>query len=90
MEHPEYIQRLQNKLEDLLQTAITLGVKTRAYTETELQQRLAAKMSPFELDLQKDPSLARLKELFAAELVYSRKLAGMAPIQADDYVEQDG
>ncbi|MBO7106193.1 MAG: DNA polymerase III subunit gamma/tau [Fibrobacter sp.] len=89
MEHPEYIQRLQNKLEDLLQTAITFGVKTRAYTETELQQRLAAKMSPFELDLQKDPSLAKLKELFAAELVYSRKLAGMAPIQTDEYMEQD-
>lgn len=89
MEHSEYIQRLQNKLEDLLQTAITLGVKTRAYTETELQQRLAAKMSPFELDLQKDPSLAKLKELFAAELVYSRKLAGMAPIQTDEYMEQD-
>ena len=28
-------------------------------------------MSPFELDLQKEPALAELQKIFAAELVYS-------------------
>ena len=73
-EHPEYIARLQTILEDKLQTKITLSIKTRAYTEAERQIEAAKKMSPFELDLQNEPGLAKLQEIFAAELVYSTQM----------------
>ncbi|SHI30052.1 hypothetical protein SAMN05720471_10175 [Fibrobacter sp. UWP2] len=82
MEHPEYVTRLQTILEDKLQTKIELSVKTRAYTEEERQIRETAKMSPYELDMQKEPALAKLQEIFAAELVYSvpLKKASVAPV----------
>ncbi|MBR5693171.1 MAG: DNA polymerase III subunit gamma/tau [Fibrobacter sp.] len=70
-EHPEYISRLQTILEDKLQTKISLSIKTRAYTEAERKIEATKKMSPFELDLQKEPALAELQKIFAAELVYS-------------------
>ena len=83
-EHPEYIQRVKTILEDKLQTSVALSVKTRAYTETELQQKMIAKMTPYEQDLQKEPSLARLKELFASELIFSRKLANISLEQTEE------
>jgi hypothetical protein len=70
-EHPEYLLRLQTILEDKLQTKITLSIKTRAYTEDERLIEAKKKMTPFELDLQKEPALAELQKIFAAELVYS-------------------
>ena len=70
-EHPEFISRLQTILEDKLQTKISLSVKTRAYTEAERQIQENAKKSPYQLDLDKEPILAKLQETFAAELVYS-------------------
>lgn len=73
-EHPEFLTRLKTILEDKLQTEILLTVKTRAYTESEKQEMATAKMSPFEQDLQKDPFLSKLKDIFAAELVYSKPL----------------
>lgn len=73
-DHPEYLERLTNILEDKLQTKIALSVRTRAYTAEERQIQINAKMSPYELDCQNEPGLAKLKELFAAELVYSQKI----------------
>ena len=72
-EHPEYIERLKQILEEKLQTPVNLTLKTRAFNESELQIRKQAQMSPFDLDLEKEPNLKRLKELFAAELIYSQK-----------------
>lgn len=85
-EHPEFLTRLQTILEDKLQTKITLSVKTRAYTEAERHIQAVAKMSPFEQDLQKEPGLAKLKEIFAAELVYSVpvKKTSAAPVAGSD------
>lgn len=88
-EHPEYVKRVQTILEDKLQTSVALSIKTRAYTETELLQRKTAKMSPFEQDLQKDAGLSRLKELFLAEHLFSRKTANTAPIQFGEDEEMD-
>lgn len=88
-EHPEYVKRVQTILEDKLQTSVALSIKTRAYTETELLQRKTAKMSPFEQDLQKDAGLSRLKELFLAEHLFSRKTANTAPIQFGEEEEMD-
>ena len=73
-DHPEYFERLTNILEDKLQTKIALSVRTRAYTDEERQIQINAKLSPYELDCQNEPGLAKLKELFAAELVYSQKI----------------
>ena len=86
-EHPEFINRLENILEDKLQTKISLTVKTRAYTQEEREIRAKAKMTPYELDLQNEPSLSRLKDLFTAELIFSRKLANVSPVQTEDIEE---
>ena len=42
-------------------------------------------MSPYQLDLEKDAGLAKLKELFMAELIYSAKSSRpvVAPQQND-------
>ncbi len=88
-EHPEFLTRLQNILEDRLQTKITLSVKTRAYTEEERRSRETAKMSPYELDLQKDEGLSKLQQIFAAELVYSVQLKKESIAPASDDEQND-
>ena len=84
-EHPEYLERLKQILEESLQTVISLSVKTRAYNEAEKQIRKQAQMSPYELDLEKEPGLQKLKQLFAAELIYSHKSSRqmMVPQQSE-------
>ncbi len=72
-EHPEYLERLKQIFEEKLQTPVILTLKTRAFNESELQIRKQAQMSPYELDMQKEVNLKKLKELFAAELIYSHK-----------------
>ena len=72
-DHPEYMERIKQMLEDMLQTPVLLTLKTRAFNETELKIRKQAQMSPYQLDLEKDPGLQKLKELFQAELIYSHK-----------------
>lgn len=74
-EHPEYLERLKQILEEYLQTAVSLSIKTRVFNEAEQQIRKQAQMSPYELDLEKEPGLQKLKQLFAAELIYSHKSA---------------
>jgi DNA polymerase-3 subunit gamma/tau len=83
-EHPEFIVRLQKILEDKLQTKISLSVKTRAYTEEERKIEAAKKMSPFDLDMEKEPGIANLQKIFAAELVYSVQLKKSAAFAGDD------
>lgn len=80
-EHPEYLERLKQILENCLQTPVALSVKTRALNAQELHQRMQAQMSPYELDIQKEPGLQRLKELFNAELIYSRKSKRQVTVQ---------
>ena len=84
-EHPEYLERLKQILEEKLQTPIMLTVKSRAFNENELAIRKQARMSPYQLDLEKDAGLAKLKELFMAELIYSAKSSRpvVAPQQTD-------
>lgn len=72
-DRPDYMERLKQILEEALQTPVALSLKTRAFNEEELKIRREAKMSPYELDLQKDQGLKKLKELFQAELIYSTK-----------------
>ena len=84
MEHPEFLERLQTILEDKLQTKITLKVKTRAYTEAEKQIEAVRRMTPYEQDLQKEPNLAKLQQIFAAELVYSAQLKKSVAPTCDD------
>ncbi len=86
-EHPEFINRLENILEDKLQTKISLTVKTRAYTQEEREIRAKAKMTPYELDLQNEQILKKLQEIFAAELVYSMPLKRSAVPQNDESEE---
>lgn len=88
-EHPEYVERVTRILEDRLQTKIALSIRTRAYTESELAEQRQAKMTPYELDLEKEPGLARLKQMFAAELVFSRKLKRAAMVEQSDEEECD-
>ncbi len=73
-EHPEYLERVKKILEDCLQTPVALSIQTRAFTESERNQRRQAEMSPFELDKQNDPGLSKLIEAFNAELIYSAKM----------------
>ncbi|MBR2212442.1 MAG: DNA polymerase III subunit gamma/tau [Fibrobacter sp.] len=88
-EHPEFMTRLQNLLEDKLQTKVSLSVKTRAYTETERLMRENAKKSPYELDKDREPILKDLQEMFAAELVYSVALKKDTASMAQDDLEED-
>ena len=84
-EHPEYVERVTRILEDRLQTKIALSIRTRAYTESELAEQRAAKMSPYELDLEKEPGLSKLQQMFATELVFTKKLKKAAIVsQCDD------
>ena len=46
-------------------------------------------MTPYELDLEKEPGLARLKQMFAAELVFSRKLKRAAMVEQSDEEDCD-
>lgn len=91
-EHPEYMERIKQMLEEMLQTQVDLTLKSRAFNESELKIRKQAQMSPYELDLEKEPGLQKLKELFAAELIYSIKSSRpVAPQQAEgcDTTESD-
>ena len=88
-EHPEFLTRLQNLLEDKLQTKISLSVKTRAYTESERIKLENAKKSPYELDKDREPILKDLQEMFAAELVYSVALKKETANMAQDDLEED-
>ncbi|WP_407457620.1 DNA polymerase III subunit gamma/tau [Fibrobacter sp.] len=89
-EHPEYMERLKQILEEKLQTPVMLTLKTRAFNETELQIRKQAQMSPFDLDLQKEPNLAKLKDLFKAELIYSHKINRPVVPQQAESCDADG
>jgi DNA polymerase-3 subunit gamma/tau len=83
-EHPEYMDRIRQMLEDMLQTPVLLTLKSRAFNESELKIRKQAQMSPYQLDLEKEPGLQKLKELFAAELIYTHKSnRPVAPQQAE-------
>ena len=88
-EHPEYIERVKQILEERLQTPVDLSIGTRAYTESELHQKRQAQMSPFELDKQNDSGLARLIDVFNAELIYSAKVKKQVIEQQPDEQMQD-
>lgn len=91
-EHPEYLDRLKQILENALQTPVSLSVRTRAFNEAERHQRLQAQLSPYDLDLLNEAGLQRLREQFNAELIYSRKSKRQVIVQQteDDLeLEQD-
>ena len=83
-ERSDYVERITRILEDRLQTKIALSIRTRAYTESELAEQRAAKMSPYEQDLEKESGLAKLQQMFATELVFSRKIKRMMVMQTDE------
>ena len=89
MEHSEYVERVTRILEDRLQTKIALSIRTRAYTESELAEQRAAKMSPYELDLEKDQGLKKLQQMFATELVFSKKLKKATLVAQSDEEDCD-
>ena len=74
IDHPEFVKRTRDILEDKLQTRITLSLKARAYTEEERASRRNAQMSPYEKDLEKEACLAEMVKIFGGELVYSRPI----------------
>lgn len=88
-EHPEYLDRLKQILEDNLQTPVLLTIQSRAFTESERNQRRQAQMSPFQLDQQNDSGLARLIDVFNAELIYSAKVKKQVIEQQNDEQMQD-
>ncbi len=83
MEHPEYLDRVKQILEDALQTPVDFSVRTRGYTEEEQQQKYRATLSPLELDLQHEPAFAKFKQVFDSELIYSFK-----PRKKPDQIEE--
>ena len=89
MEHSEYVERVTRILEDRLQTKIALSIRTRAFTESELAEQRAAKMSPYELDLEKEPGLKKLQQMFATELVFSKKLRRATMVAQSDEEDCD-
>lgn len=89
MDHPEYVERVTRILEDRLQTKIALSIRTRAFTESELAEQRAAKMSPYELDLEKEPGLKKLQQMFATELVFTKKLKRAAMVAQTDEEDCD-
>jgi DNA polymerase-3 subunit gamma/tau len=89
MERSDYVERVTRILEDRLQTKIALSIRTRAYTESELAEQRAAKMTPYELDLEKEPGLAKLKQMFAAELVYTKKIKRAVMVAQSDEEDCD-
>jgi DNA polymerase-3 subunit gamma/tau len=83
-DHPEYMERIKQMLEEMLQTPVALSLKSRAFNESELKIRKQAQMSPYELDLETEPGLVKLKEMFLAELIYSHKSSRpVAPQQTE-------
>ncbi len=88
-EHPEFMTRLQNVLEDKLQTKISLSVKTRAFTEAERIMRENAKKTPYQLDKDREPLFEKIEEMFAAELVYSVAVKKETASMAQDDLEED-
>ena len=90
-DHPEYMERLKQILEDKLQCPVMLTLKTRAFNENELAIRKQAQMSPYQLDLEKDAGLQKLKELFVAELIFSHKSNRqiVAPQQTESCCDTD-
>lgn len=72
-EQPDYLERVKQILEDKLQTPVALTIKTRTYNEEERQQKYQAKLSPLELDLQKEPELQKFWQTFESELITSFK-----------------
>ena len=74
VEHPDYVKRVKDILEDKLQTAVTLELRARAYTEEEIRSFEEAQKTPFQKDLQNEPGLKELIDLLEGELVYSRPL----------------
>ncbi|MBR4398999.1 MAG: DNA polymerase III subunit gamma/tau [Fibrobacter sp.] len=90
-DHPEYMERIKQMLEEMLQTQVDLTLKTRAFNESELQIRKQAQMTPFELDQEKEPGLKKLKEMFLAELIYSHKSSrpAAAPQQTENCCDTD-
>lgn len=83
-EHPEYIERLKQILEESLQTKVNIIVKTRSLTDKERKIRELAQMPPYELDLQSDNGLKKLKEFFNAELVCSVKAKHVEPVAVQE------
>ena len=88
-EHPEYLDRLKQILEDRLQTPVVLSIQSRAYTESELHLKRQAQLSPFELDKQNDPNLKRLIDVFNAELIFSTKMKKQVVEKQPDEQIQD-
>lgn len=89
-EHPEYLDRLKQILENALQTPVSLSIKTRAFNEAERHQRMQAQLSPYDLDLQNEVGLQRLREQFNAELIYSRKSKRQVIVQqTEDELEME-
>ena len=92
LDHPEFVKRTREILEDKLQTHITLSLKARAYTEEERASRRNAQMSPFEKDLEKEACLAELVKIFGGELVYSRPLGKQTdsmPLESTDELNEN-
>ena len=84
LDHPEFVKRARDILEDKLQTHVLLSLKARAYTEEERARRRNAQMSPFEKDLEKEACLQELIKLFGGELVYSKPLGKQPEAMAID------
>lgn len=79
-EHPEFQTRLKTRLEDILQTKISLSL----HRYTPSKEELAAqnkKLSAYEIDLEKNTHLQALKRLFNVELIGTRKIAPDLRIQ---------
>ena len=83
LEHPEFVKRVKTILEDKLQTTITLELRARAYTAEELESIEFAQKTPFEKDLQNEPTLQDLIDMFEGELVYSRAVKPQNPVPSE-------
>jgi len=92
LDHPEFMQRTREILEDKLQTKITLSLKARAYTEEERASRRNAQMSPYEKDLEKEACLKELVRIFGGELVYSKPIGKQTesmPVESTDELNEN-
>ncbi len=73
MEREDYRERLQNILEDRLQTAVSV---TYGLLEPKPGENVSAiPLSPWESDIQKEPALAEFAKRFMAELIVTKTVS---------------
>ena len=87
-EQSEFLTRVKTILEDKLQTQIDLKLRMRSFTKEELINRANAQKSPFQRDMDNEPGLKELFEVFGGELIFSKLTNKQVDLPANESGEE--